>query len=40
VLWLAGQDAQTTGQIFAVTDWLLEHGHGPIDQWHAPAPGG
>jgi NAD(P)-dependent dehydrogenase (short-subunit alcohol dehydrogenase family) len=38
-LWLAEQDATITGQIFSVTDWLPEHGYGPLESWLAPAPG-
>jgi NAD(P)-dependent dehydrogenase (short-subunit alcohol dehydrogenase family) len=38
VLWLATQDAQTTGKVFSVTEWLPEHGYGPLERWDATAP--
>lgn len=37
-LWLAAQGADVTGQIFSVTDWLPQHGHGPLEDWLAPVP--
>lgn len=37
-LWLAGQKADVTGQIFSVTDWLPQHGHGTPESWLAPVP--
>jgi NAD(P)-dependent dehydrogenase (short-subunit alcohol dehydrogenase family) len=37
VLWLVAQSPETTGRVFSVTEWLQEHGHGPLERW-MPSP--
>jgi NAD(P)-dependent dehydrogenase (short-subunit alcohol dehydrogenase family) len=37
-IWLAEQGASVTGQIFSVSEWLPEHGYGPLERWLAPLP--